>query len=89
MLIVPKRHAATFFDLTSAEKRDMNSLVYECKNYLDNLYKPDGYNIGCNCGIAAGQSISHCHCHLIPRYTGDTENPRGGIRGVIPERQNY
>ena len=56
---------------------------------LDEKYNPDGYNIGMNCGIAAGQSVMHIHVHLIPRYNGDVENPRGGVRGVIPQKQNY
>ena len=56
---------------------------------LDKMYKPNGYNIGANCGVAAGQSIPHCHIHVIPRYDGDCENPRGGVRGVIPSRMNY
>ena len=52
-------------------------------------YHPDGYNIGVNCGEAAGQTIFHVHVHLIPRYKGDMEDPRGGVRGVIPEKQIY
>ena len=56
---------------------------------LKEKYNPQGFNLGVNIGEAAGQSIFHCHIHLIPRYTGDVANPRGGVRGVIPERQNY
>lgn len=54
---------------------------------LDRDRQPDGYNIGINCGEAAGQTVMHLHIHLIPRYLGDLENPRGGVRGVIPERR--
>lgn len=56
---------------------------------LDEQYQPDGYNIGINCGEVAGQTIFHVHAHLIPRYTGDMEDPSGGVRGVIPENRVY
>ncbi|GGL58356.1 hypothetical protein GCM10007968_22940 [Sporolactobacillus putidus] len=56
---------------------------------MDKKYSPDGYNIGTNCGFVAGQTIFHCHIHLIPRYKGDVENPQGGVRGVIPEKCIY
>jgi diadenosine tetraphosphate (Ap4A) HIT family hydrolase len=59
------------------------------KKLLDKKFNPDGYNIGMNCGEAAGQTVMHCHIHIIPRYNGDCENPRGGVRGVIPSKQNY
>ena len=64
-------------------------LVNLAKSWLDETLKPDGYNIGINCGEAAGQTVMHVHCHLIPRYRGDTQTPRGGVRGVIPEKQGY
>jgi diadenosine tetraphosphate (Ap4A) HIT family hydrolase len=57
--------------------------------HIDKEYSPDGYNIGMNCGEAAGQSVPHAHIHVIPRYQGDMENPRGGVRGVIPNKQTY
>ena len=63
--------------------------VSQAKAMLDEKYYPDGYNIGMNCGQAAGQSVMHVHVHLIPRYNGDIKNPRGGIRGVIPKKQSY
>ena len=59
------------------------------RELLDAGQHPDGYNLGINCGTAAGQSVPHVHYHLIPRYQGDMENPRGGVRGVIPDRQKY
>lgn len=59
------------------------------KDILQEKYNPDGFNVGININKDAGQSISHCHIHIIPRYKGDVENPRGGIRGVIPDKQNY
>jgi diadenosine tetraphosphate (Ap4A) HIT family hydrolase len=89
VLLVPKRHAQDYFELTSEEKLAMDDLLGLCKGYLDNLYKPDAYNIGANCGLEAGQTVFHCHVHLIPRYAGDMANPAGGVRGVIPEKQNY
>ena len=89
LLIITKRHVADFFDTTIEERRALNSLLEECKKMLDREYSPDGYNIGVNCGTAAGQTIMHLHIHLIPRYHGDMDNPRGGVRGVIPEKRIY
>ena len=57
--------------------------------YIDEKYNPNGYNVGLNCGAAAGQSVMHIHMHLIPRYKGDVDNPRGGVRWVIPKKKNY
>lgn len=67
----------------------MNVMLKYVKRVVDERFHPDGYNIGINVGQAAGQSVYHCHMHLIPRYTGDVENPKGGIRGVIPKKQKY
>lgn len=67
----------------------MLNLADDVKRIVDEKYHPDGYNIGINVGEAAGQSIFHVHLHLIPRYAGDVPNPRGGVRGVIPAKQNY
>ena len=88
-LIIPRRHVASFFDLTKEEQQDMLNLADEVKRIVDDRFHPDGYNIGINVGDAAGQSIFHVHLHLIPRYAGDVPNPRGGVRGVIPAKQNY
>lgn len=89
LLIIPKRHVADFFLTTEAEKVALLSLLDEAKHYLDSQHAPAGYNVGINVGEAAGQTILHVHLHLIPRYHGDMENPRGGVRGVIPAQQNY
>lgn len=89
MLFITKRHVKTFFDMSKEEKESMFELVDKAKKYLDKEYSPDGYNIGLNCGEAAGQSVMHVHLHLIPRYIGDTPNPRGGVRGVIASKQSY
>jgi len=88
-LIIPRRHVASFFDLTKDEQQDMLKLADCVKSIIDEKYQPDGYNVGVNVGEAAGQSIFHVHMHLIPRYKGDVSNPRGGVRGVIPSKQNY
>ena len=89
-LIIPKRHAETWFDLTEQEQSEVNHLLSKQRKELIELY-PDitGFNIGMNCGESAGQTIFHCHIHLIPRRDGDCENPRGGVRGVIPQKQQY
>lgn len=88
-LIIPRRHIANYFDLTVKEQQYLWTMVGECKQYLQNCYHPDGFNIGINIGNAAGQTIPHVHIHLIPRYTGDTPSPKGGVRGVIPSKQSY
>lgn len=79
-LIIPKRHFDNFFDATEEEIAAIYNLIHEVKKKLDSELKPDGYNIGINAGTAAGQTVMHLHVHLIPRYKGDVENPRGGIR---------
>lgn len=89
MLIMPKRHVESFFELTSDEKLAIDELVTRTKAFLDENFKPDAYNLGINEGVYAGQSILHCHLHVIPRYIGDVSNPSGGVRGVIPAKQNY
>ena len=89
LLIIPKRHVEQYFDLTEQERMAIDELLFKGKKMLDEQYQPDGYNIGINCGEAAGQTIFHVHVHLIPRYDGDMEDPRGGVRGVIPEKRKY
>lgn len=89
LLIIPNRHVADWFALTDEEQQAVMALVNKAKAWLDSTLQPDGYNVGINCGEAAGQTVMHVHCHLIPRYRGDTTNPRGGVRGVIPEKQSY
>ncbi len=88
-LIVPKRHVASYFDLTHHEREAMNVMLQYVKQKIDERFHPDGYNIGINVGEAAGQSVFHVHMHLIPRYKGDVANPKGGVRGVIPKKQKY
>ena len=88
-LIIPKRHVASYFDLTHHEREAMNVMLQYVRQKVDERFHPDGYNVGINDGKAAGQSIFHVHMHLIPRYNGDVPNPKGGVRGVIPDKQKY
>ena len=87
--IVLKKHAESFFDLTAQEVSDMYDLIGKTKCVIDEQFHPDAYNIGVNDGIVAGRTIDHLHIHLIPRYVGDVENPRGGVRNIIPGKGNY
>lgn len=89
VLIIPKDHYETYFDLPIEVRNDMLGLLDEMKLKLDAEFKPAGFNIGINSGEAAGQTVFHCHIHLIPRYNNDMQDPRGGVRGVIPEKQKY
>ena len=89
VLLIPKQHYETFFDLPDDLKESIHYRINDVKEIIDKKFKPDGYNIGCNCGETAGQTINHFHLHIIPRYKGDCENPRGGVRGVIPSKQSY
>ena len=89
-LIIPKRHVDNYFDLTQEEVLACNELILKTKQYIlkhDPSIK--GFNIGTNAGKVAGQSIMHCHIHLIPRREGDVENPQGGVRSVISKKQHY
>jgi diadenosine tetraphosphate (Ap4A) HIT family hydrolase len=88
-LIIPKRHVASFFELTTEERADLLALLDEAKADLDREFSPQGYNIGINDGTAAGQTIGHVHIHLIPRFAGDRPDPRGGVRWIFPEKADY
>lgn len=89
ILIIPFRHFSNYFDTTEDEKNAIWSLVEDVKHVIRQEHSPDGYNIGMNIGRAAGQSIPHLHVHIIPRYEGDMDDPKGGVRGVISEKQKY
>lgn len=89
LLIISKRIVETYFQLNLSEKTQLLKMIDTAKSIIDNNYSPSGYNIGMNCGKASGQTIYHFHCHIIPRYTGDIDNPEGGVRGVIPEKRIY
>lgn len=88
-LIIPKRHCANYFELSFREQAACMFMLNKVKDIISDKYQPDGFNIGINVGEKAGQTINHVHIHLIPRYDGDVDDPRGGVRGVIPTKRNY
>ena len=89
-LVIPKRHVKDYFDLTNEEVIACNELIKIIKNEIESQDSTvKGFNIGTNAGKISGQSILHCHIHLIPRREGDVENPQGGVRSVIPTKQHY
>ena len=89
-LIIPKRHIETYFDLNPEELYELSDIIKEHRNRIIKLDESvTAFNIGINSGEDAGQTVMHCHVHLIPRRKGDVKNPRGGVRGVIPEKQKY
>ena len=89
-LIITNRHVADFFELTKEEMIELDEILKNQKQELKKLDKEiSGFNVGVNIGKDAGQSIMHCHLHLIPRRKGDVKDPRGGVRGVIPKKQKY
>jgi diadenosine tetraphosphate (Ap4A) HIT family hydrolase len=88
-LILPRRHVVTIWDLEPDEYAACFALARILRPILEARFHPDGFNVGANCGEAAGQSVWHAHIHVIPRYKGDTPNPRGGVRHVIPLKGNY
>jgi ATP adenylyltransferase len=89
-LIIPKRHAATYFDMNSAEVLATAQLLQRARARIEQ-HDPgvSGFNIGMNCGKSAGQSVYHAHAHLIPRRDGDQENPQGGVRKIFPDKAHY
>ena len=88
-LVIPRRHVASWFDATPQEQACLLKGIEVAKREIEKQYQPNGFNIGINVEAAAGQTIHHLHVHLIPRYAGDVEDPRGGVRHVIPEKGNY
>jgi diadenosine tetraphosphate (Ap4A) HIT family hydrolase len=88
-LIIPKRHIGSFFEATDNEREILCKLVDLAKKKLDKDLAPDGYNIGINDGMVAGQTVPHLHIHLIPRYKLDVKDPRGGVRWIIPDKAVY
>jgi diadenosine tetraphosphate (Ap4A) HIT family hydrolase len=88
-LIIPKRHIQSFFELSEDERGSLFSILERAKRQLENECQPDAFNIGINDGPEAGQTVPHLHIHLIPRYKGDMEDPRGGVRWIMPDKARY
>lgn len=89
LLIITKQVRRDYFELTSTEKTSLPQLIDKAKEIIEMEHQPDGYNIGMNCGVAAGQTVMHFHCHVIPRYKGDMADPRGGIRHAVAGKGYY
>lgn len=88
-LVIPRRHCASFFDLSREEIAACMALVTEEQAVIESEFAPDGYNVGVNVGKSGGQSVFHVHVHLIPRFSGDSARPQGGVRQVIPDKAHY
>lgn len=88
-LVIPKRHIGSLFEATAEERRALFDLLAAARSKLLESHRPDGFNIGINDGAAAGQTVMHLHIHLIPRYAGDTADPRGGVRWIFPDKAPY
>ena len=90
ILIVSKEHREDLFGLSEVEMSELYSMIRRAREHIESAGPPpDGYNVGMNCGAAAGQTIMHFHCHVIPRYRGDVDDPRGGVRHCIPHKGSY
>lgn len=89
LLIISQREVVDYFKLTIEEQNAFLHAISAAKTIIESEQVPDGYNIGFNCGIAAGQTVMHFHCHVIPRFHGDTPDPRGGIRNCLPGKGVY
>ena len=89
LLIISNELKLDYFELSNDEKANLTEVILKAKEIIEQEYKPDGYNIGMNCGEAAGQTVFHFHCHVIPRYKGDMEDPRGGVRHCLEGKGRY
>jgi diadenosine tetraphosphate (Ap4A) HIT family hydrolase len=88
-LVLPRRHVRSVFELDGDEWEDLWDLVGDVHDELRNLLGPDGFTVGINDGVAAGQTIDHAHVHVIPRHIGDVPDPTGGLRGILPHKARY
>lgn len=88
-LVIPRRHVATIWEMTEEEYADAFLLVRKVKDVLRERFDANAFNVGVNCGEVAGQSVWHAHIHVIPRYAGDSPNPKGGVRNIIPGKGQY
>ncbi|MDM9630220.1 HIT family protein [Robiginitalea aurantiaca] len=89
LLIISNREVQDYFELKEDEKLELIKMIDRCKTLIESEFNPDGYNLGMNCGKAAGQTVMHFHFHVIPRYNGDMDNPRGGIRHCVDGKGYY
>ena len=89
LLIISNKEKTDYFELSEVEQKELTHLICVSKIIIEQKYNPDGYNIGMNCGESAGQTVFHFHCHIIPRYLGDMDNPRGGVRHCVKGKGNY
>jgi len=89
ILIISNELKNDYFELSNEEQVELNKMIIVAKNIIEENYSPQGYNIGMNCGETAGQTVMHFHCHVIPRFIGDMENPKGGVRHCITGKGYY
>jgi len=89
LLIISRVEKLDYFELTDEEKKELPDLISKARQLIEEKYNPDGYNIGMNCGEVAGQTVMHFHCHVIPRYKGDMDDPRGGVRHSVEGKGYY
>jgi diadenosine tetraphosphate (Ap4A) HIT family hydrolase len=89
VLLITRRHIASWFEATEAERAEILRLTDDARQVVLRKHSPDGFNLGINDGVVAGQTVPHLHLHLIPRYRGDIPDPRGGVRWIIPDRAVY
>ena len=89
LLILCRNDKEHYFQLDNTELKELHVMIHKCKEIIEKEYNPDGYNIGMNCGAAAGQTVFQFHCHVIPRYSGDMKDPKGGIRHCIIGKGYY
>lgn len=89
LLIISNSIKQDYFELNKLEVGELNIMIHKCKEIIEKEHKPDGYNIGMNCGEVAGQTVFQFHCHVIPRYFGDMKDPRGGIRHCVEGKGYY
>lgn len=89
ILIISNIEKIDYFELDKNELKELTELIHKAKDIIETESKPDGYNIGMNCGEIAGQSVMHFHCHIIPRFKGDMQNPKGGVRHCVEGKGNY
>lgn len=89
ILIISKALRTDYFELSDDEKSDLDAAILLAKKLIEENHNPDGFNIGMNCGESAGQTVFHFHCHVMPRYIGDMDDPRGGVRHCVDGKGKY